>query len=60
MDTEKIYKALNKAHRYIRTVEACEKEYYSKNEIFKTLRLFTSGDEIKSIEDALAELGVIV
>ena len=60
MDIEKIETALRKSRKYIRTVEALK---YDCNMSISTLELiaeWTEGDEIKSIEDALLELGVIV
>lgn len=61
MDTEKIETALRKARKYIRTVESLRRQsFVSRTEFERNLRLFAEGNEIKAIEDALLELGVIV
>lgn len=59
MDTKKIENALRKARIYIRTVEIWKKGHDAFS-LDKTLTDFTEGDEIKAIEDALLELGVVV
>ena len=56
---KKIVDALRKARKYIRTVEAHrEKIYYTTFSLEPILKEYTEGNEIKAIEDALAELGV--
>ena len=60
MDTEKLINALRKARKYIRTVEAWKEEYHTKQELYNLLFTYTEGDEIKSIEDALLGLGIIL
>lgn len=64
MDTKKLINALRKARKYIRTVETWKAAGHPisdlQKELANILRDFTEGDEIKSIEDALLELGVIL
>lgn len=64
MDTKKLENALRKARIYIRTVEAWkvagDRAEPLQKELSGIIRDFTAGNEIKAIEDALAELGVIV
>jgi len=60
---EKIEIALRKSRKYIRTVEAWIMSGHPtdlQKELAGILRDFTEGDEIKSIEDALLELGIII
>ena len=58
---QNIVDALRKARKYIRTVEALRKEgLWPIGKIDETLNAWTEGDEIKAIEDALLELGIIV
>jgi len=60
MDTEKIEIALRKARKYIRTVEALRDNCNMSGSMIELMDEYAEGDEIKSIEDALLELGVIV
>ena len=59
-DSETIIDALRKARKYIRTVEAWGKQTAAKDALNVMLREWTDGGEVEAIEDALAELGVIV
>jgi len=62
MDVEKIIDALRKSRKYIRTVEAYRSTSFLEDggddDLGITIRQYTKGDEIKSIDDALAEFGV--
>ena len=61
MNTEKLITALRKARKYIRTVEAIRSgDFYSEYSLEEILGDFAESGEIKAIEDALAELGIIV
>ena len=56
---DKIINALRNARRYIRTVETWRKGYDAYT-LDYTVDEFTEGNEIKAIEDALVELGVVI
>ena len=60
MDNDKVIDALRKARKYIRTVEAARDGFTDKAHIDKSIKMFTAGGEIVAIEEALAELGVVV
>ena len=55
---QKVVDALRKARKYIRTVESWSKT--DRSYFDRIIDSCTDGDEIKAIEDALAEMGIIV